>query len=116
MTSGEGRSRRQDGTGTDDDSDSGLAFLMGFFALGIVVQTGAWLWGHPLAAAAALGGATAVFIALRLALRRTALGPPLRRFLRPLWAMVRAGIAMRFTLARTRAAASVTGHIDQWAH
>ncbi|MER6401427.1 hypothetical protein ABT263_36100 [Kitasatospora sp. NPDC001603] len=34
MTSGEGRSRRQDGTGTDDDSDSGIAFLTGFFALG----------------------------------------------------------------------------------
>lgn len=49
MTSGEGRSRRQGGMGADDDSDSGLALLMGFFALGAVVQTVAWLWGHPLA-------------------------------------------------------------------
>ncbi|MFF4383635.1 restriction endonuclease [Kitasatospora sp. NPDC001547] len=116
MTPGEGRTRRQDGTGADDDSDSGLAFLMGFFALGAVVQTAAWLWGHPLAATAALGGAAAVLVALRAALRRTALGPPVRRFLQPLWALVRAGIATRFKLARTRAAASVTGRIEQWAH
>ncbi|MET8700055.1 restriction endonuclease [Kitasatospora sp. NPDC004723] len=115
MTSGEGRSRRQDGTGTDD-GDSGLAFLLGFVALGVVVQTVAWLWGHPLAAAAVLGGAATVLVALRVALRRTALGPPVRRFLQPLWALVRAGIAARFTLARTRAAASVTGRIEQWAH
>ncbi|MFF2745494.1 hypothetical protein ACFVVA_08125 [Kitasatospora sp. NPDC058048] len=53
MTPGEGRTRRQGGMGTDDDSDSGLAFLMGFLALGAVVQTAAWLWGHPLAATAA---------------------------------------------------------------
>ncbi|MFB7674493.1 restriction endonuclease [Kitasatospora purpeofusca] len=113
MTSGDERPRRQDSTGPD--SDSGLAFLMGFFALGIVVQTAAWLWGHPLAATAALGAAAAVLVALRAALRRTALGPPVRRFLRPLWALVQAGVATRFTLARTRAAASVTGRIEQWA-
>ncbi|MER6398428.1 restriction endonuclease [Kitasatospora sp. NPDC001603] len=113
MTSGDERPRRQDSTGPD--GDSGPAFLTGFLALGIIVQTAAWLWGHPLAATAALGAAAAVLVALRAARRRTALGPPVRRFLRPLWALVRTGVATRFTLARTRAAASVTGRIEQWA-
>ncbi|MFG2698011.1 restriction endonuclease [Kitasatospora sp. NPDC048407] len=98
------------------DGGSGLAFLAGLVLLGIVVQTASWLWGHPLAAVATLVGTAAVLLALRAALRRTVLGPPLRRFLQPLWSLLRAGISARFTHARTTAIERVTERIAQWAH
>ncbi|MET9398452.1 restriction endonuclease [Kitasatospora sp. NPDC002965] len=91
---------------------SGLALLAGLVVLGVVVQTTAWLWGHPLAAAATLAGTAVALLGLRATLRHTALGPLVRQFLHPLWALLRTGIAARLSLART----TLTERVDQWAH
>jgi hypothetical protein len=97
------------------DVSGGLALLAGFVALGIVLQTVAWLWGHPLAAVAVLAGAAAVLLGLRAVLRRTALGPPVRHFLRPLRAQLHAGVSARLAHARTTVTTRFTDNIEQWA-
>lgn len=101
---------------TPHDEGGGLALLGGLVALGTVIQTAAWMWGHPLAAATALTGAAVVLLGLRQALRRTSLGLLLRRHLHPLWALVREGISARLVRARTTLTAAVTDRIEQWAH
>jgi restriction system protein len=85
------------------------AALMG---LGIVVQVSAWLWGHPLAAAAILAASAAALAGLRYALQRTGLG----RSLQPSWSLIRVGTRTRLTLVRTALTASVASRIEQWAH
>ncbi|MDH6708316.1 hypothetical protein P3T27_005055 [Kitasatospora sp. MAA19] len=64
--------------------------------------------GHSPASAYALVG-------LRAVMRRTVLGPPVRRFVQPLWALVHTGIATSLTVARTRISTYVTDRIEQWA-
>ncbi|MFE7194354.1 restriction endonuclease [Kitasatospora sp. NPDC057541] len=110
-----GRGEGSPTTDTPDDEGSGAALLGGLIVLGTAIQTAAWLWGHPLVAAAALAGTAVMLIGLRWALRRTGLGPVVRRFLQSLWALVRTGLSARFTRARTLLAEAVTDRIEQWA-
>ncbi|MCX4745953.1 restriction endonuclease [Kitasatospora sp. NBC_01287] len=97
------------------DESGGLAILGGFVALGVVLQTAAWLWGHPLTALAVLAGAAAVLFGVRAALRHTALGPPVRRFLQPVRAQLHAGVSARLAHVRTTVTTRFTESIEQWA-
>ncbi|MFE9425811.1 restriction endonuclease [Kitasatospora sp. NPDC006697] len=57
-----------------------------------------------------------LIVAVRWVLVRTGLDRPLRRFLSPLWALVRTGITGRVALASTSATDAATERLSQWAN
>ncbi|MET9615409.1 restriction endonuclease [Kitasatospora indigofera] len=108
---------RHEGRAADTSSgpDGGCLFAAALIALGVVVQTSAWLWAHPLAAAAIVAASAAALVGLRWVLRHTGIGPSLGQFLQPLWDLIRAGTRARLTLVRTTLTTSVTDRVERWA-
>lgn len=107
----------QGGGTTQGESDrTGLALLVAVLVVAAALWQGAiWAWANPLAAVVVLVCAAVVIVGLRWTLIRTGMDRPLRRFLTPLWALVRTGITTRVVLARTSAADAITDRLDQWA-
>ncbi|MGW4379401.1 restriction endonuclease [Kitasatospora sp. NPDC004531] len=117
MTPGDGNPQGSGSTAEAGQGDAGcLAVLAGMAVLGGALQLAGWAWAHPLAAAAWATGAAVAVAGLRQVLRRTGLDRSLRRFVQPLWGLVRTGVSVRLSLARTAAVAAVTDRIEQWAH